>query len=71
MDTVVSGTSTAGRQNGAKFIKKNQTNSGTDANSKGTMRVPTQQSAAVGDQEELKVALQDLEETKGDWSRGG
>jgi hypothetical protein len=71
MDTVASGTSAAGLQNGAKRIKKNQTDSGKDATSKGTMREPTQQAAAVGDREELKEALQDLEETKGDWSKGG
>jgi hypothetical protein len=71
MDTVASGTKVAGRQNGPKQTKKNQTNSGNDAVSKGTMRVPTQQAAAVGDREELKEALQNLEETKGDWSKGG
>jgi hypothetical protein len=71
MNTVASGTGAAGCQNGAKRLKKNQTNSGKDAISKGTMREPTQQAAAKGDQEELKRALQNLEETKGDWSRGG
>jgi hypothetical protein len=70
-DTIAPGTGAAGRQNGAKRIKKNQTNSGKDAVSKGAMRVPTQQAAAVGDREELKEALQNLEETKGDWSKGG
>jgi hypothetical protein len=35
------------------------------------MREPTQQAAAAGNQEELKQALQNLEEQKGDWSKGG
>jgi hypothetical protein len=65
------GTTNAGGQKGARRIKKNQTNPGQDPTSKGTMREPSQWAAVVGDREELKEALQDLEETKGDWSKGG
>jgi hypothetical protein len=71
MNIFAPGKTNAGRQNGSAPIKKNRTNSGKDALSKGTMREPTQQAAAVGDQEELKEALQELEENKGDWSKGG
>ena len=68
MNIVAQGTSNAGRQ---KRVKINQTNSGKKSNSKGTMREPTQEPAAAGDLEEVKEALQDLEEQKGDWSKGG
>jgi hypothetical protein len=61
----------AGRQKGARRIKDKQANPGEYPTSKGTMREPSQQAAAVGDRQELKEALQDLEETKGDWSKGG
>ena len=71
MNKVAPAKTNAGRQSGSKPIMKNQTNSGNDPVSKGTMREPTQQAAAVGDREELKEALQELEETKGDWSKGG
>ncbi len=71
MDTIAQRTKGAGRQDDSKRIKKNQTNPGKESNSKGAMREPTQQAAAVGKQEELKKALQDLEEKKGDWSKGG
>jgi hypothetical protein len=64
-------TTNAGRNNGARRIKDNQTNPGENPTSKGTMREPSQQAAAGGDRNELKEALQDLEETKGDWSKGG
>jgi hypothetical protein len=38
----------------------------------GTMREPSQSPGqAQGDLEEVKQALQDLEEAKGDWSKGG
>jgi hypothetical protein len=43
----------------------------TRVNPKGTLREPTQQPSAKGNQEELKKALQELEEKKGDWSKGG
>jgi hypothetical protein len=55
----------------SKRIERNQTNSSKKPSSKGTMREPTQQAAAAGNQEELKQALQNLEEQKGDWSKGG
>jgi hypothetical protein len=71
MAIVAPGTSAAGGLDDSKRLKKNQTNSGKDPSSKGTMREPTQQAAAAGDQEELKQALQELEEQKGDWSKGG
>ena len=64
-------TTKAGRKQGARRIKDNQTNPGENPTSKGTMREPNQQATAVGDREDLKEALQDLEETKGDWSKGG
>jgi hypothetical protein len=64
-------TTHAGRQQRARRIKENQPNPGENPTSKGTMREPSQQAAPVGDGEELKEALQDLEETKGDWSKGG
>jgi hypothetical protein len=64
-------TTKTGRKKGAKGIKENQTNPGQDPTFKGTMREPSQQAAAEGDREDLKEALQDLEETKGDWSKGG
>jgi hypothetical protein len=68
---ITPGKSNADGRDDTKRIKKNQTNSGAKPVSKGTMREPTQQAAAVGDQEELKKALQDVEERKGDWSKGG
>jgi hypothetical protein len=71
MAIVEPGTSAAECQDDPKLNKVNQTNSGKNPSSKGTMREPTQQAAAAGDQEELKQALQDLEEQKGDWSKGG
>jgi hypothetical protein len=71
MDTVAPGTSNAGDQDDVKRTKKNEANSGAEPNSKGTMREPTQQAGAAGEMEELKEALQDLEEQKGDWSKGG
>jgi len=63
--------SKAGRQDDSERVEKNRAGSGKKPSSKGTMREPTQQAAAAGDQEELKEALQDLEEKKGDWSKGG
>lgn len=71
MDIVAAGRSNAGRQAESKRTKKNRTNAGKKPDSKGTMREPTQQAGATGDLEELKVALQNLEEKKGDWSKGG
>jgi hypothetical protein len=41
------------------------------ANPKGSMKEPTQHSSAKNDREDLKSALQELEEKKGDWSKGG
>ena len=39
---------------------------------KGTMREPTQKPGQNSEgQEELKKALQEVEEEKGDWSKGG
>ena len=64
-------TTNAGRKQGARRIKENQPHPAENPTSKGTMREPRQQVAPVGDGEELKEALQDLEETKGDWSKGG
>jgi hypothetical protein len=63
--------SIADRQDDPKRINNNQTNSRAKPNSKGSMREPAQQAAAAGNQEELKQALQELEEKKGDWSKGG
>ena len=38
----------------------------------GTMREPTQKPGQISEgQEELKQALQEVEEKKGDWSKGG
>ena len=71
MAIVAPGTSNAGRQDNSRRMKKNQPDSGKKPTSKGTMREPTQQAGAAGNQEELKQALQDLEEQKGDWSKGG
>jgi hypothetical protein len=71
MAIVAPGTSNAGRQEDSRRIKKNQPKAGKEPNSKGTMREPTQQAGAAGDQEELKQAFQELEEQKGDWSKGG
>lgn len=71
MNIVAPGTSTAGRQDDSKRLPKNQTNPSKKPSSKGTMREPTQQAGATGKLEDLKQALQDLEETKGDWSKGG
>jgi len=68
---IAPGISNSGSQDNPKRVKKNQTNKGTKPNSKGSMREPTQQAAAAGKQEELKQALQNLEEEKGDWSKGG
>lgn len=71
MDTVAPETTNGKRQDDPRRIEKKPTKSGKKQSSKGNMREPTQQTGAGGDQEELKVALQDLEEQKGDWSRGG
>ena len=38
---------------------------------KGLMKEPTQKAGAQGALEEVKQALHDLEEIKGDWSKGG
>lgn len=62
MDTVAPEASNGQRENDPKPI---------EPGSKGTMREPTQQAGAGGDLEELKKALQKLEEQKGDWSKGG
>lgn len=71
MDIVAPRTRKAGRQADAKRLKKNQPKDVQEPGSKGTMREPTQRAGATGDQEDLKVALQDLEEKDGDWSKGG
>jgi hypothetical protein len=64
-------TTKAGRKKGAKRIEENQKEPDLNPTAKGTMREPSQQAAPGGDGNELKEALQDLEETKGDWSKGG
>jgi hypothetical protein len=71
MAFVTPGSSKEGPQEASECIEKDQPASGKKTRSKGTMREPTQQAAAATDQEELKEALQDLEEDKGDWSKGG
>lgn len=70
MDTVAPKTNKAGRRDGSKAVR-NQPKSDEKPISKGTMREPTQQPAAAGKLEDLKQALQTLEEEKGDWSKGG
>jgi hypothetical protein len=71
MAFVTPGSSKEGRQEASEGIEKDQPASGKKTSSKGAMREPTQQAAAETDQEELKEALEDLEEDKGDWSKGG
>jgi len=45
---------------------------GLASNTKGAMREPSQTPGqACGEMEEVKEALHDLEESKGDWSKGG
>jgi hypothetical protein len=60
-----------GRRYEDRHPQQNWTSAGRNPTAKGAMREPTQQAGAVGDREELKQALQDLEESKGDWSKGG
>jgi hypothetical protein len=64
-------TTKAGRKKRARGIKENQEKPDLNPTSKGTMREPSQQAAPGSDRNDLKEALQDLEETKGDWSKGG
>jgi hypothetical protein len=71
MDTVTPETTKGEPQTSSKSIKKNQTNSGKKPTSKGTMREPAQQAAPAGPLQDVKEALQEVEESKGDWSKGG
>ncbi|MFL5244335.1 MAG: hypothetical protein ACJ8FY_19725 [Gemmataceae bacterium] len=71
MDTVTPETTKGEPQNNAKSIKKNNTTTGKKPTSKGTMREPPQQAAPAGPLQDAKEALQEVEETKGDWSKGG
>ena len=71
MAIVAPGANKEDRQDDSERVEKKRNASGEKPSSKGTMREPNQQAAVAGDQEELKEALQDLEEKKGDWSKGG
>jgi hypothetical protein len=76
MDEVAEGVSEAGRRVGDAGQEpgpgEQPGSPKTDPHAKGTMREPAQTPGGVGgDREEARQALQDLEETKGDWSKGG
>jgi hypothetical protein len=71
MEIVAPETSNRARQSESERINVQQAHFGKNPSSKGSMREPTQRAAAAGNREELKQALHDLEERKGDWSKGG
>ena len=68
MDTGTKAATTPESEADAQRLKTSADASG----GKGTMREPTQKPGQIPEgQEELKRALQEVEEEKGDWSKGG